>query len=76
MWTIWHDFGFSPHYFRKVQIREPRDHHIRDKFCEWKQPRVQILPNIVFMNETQFTCDVLTVKLILIIVSSKIQTKE
>jgi hypothetical protein len=33
---IWHGFGFTPHYPRKVKIHELRENHSREMFCEWR----------------------------------------
>jgi hypothetical protein len=49
-----HD-GLYPYYLQRVQHLLPCDHANRVQFCEWLQPWLHIVHDILFTDEAEFT---------------------
>jgi hypothetical protein len=56
VWKILRRDGFCAYSLQGVQRFLPEDHEKRVRFCEWLQPRLQILPSIILLtDEARFT---------------------
>jgi hypothetical protein len=60
VWRILHHDGLYPYHLQRVQHLLPGDHATRVRYCEWLQPRLHNLHDILFTDEAQFTRDVTT----------------
>lgn len=55
MWRILHCDGFYPYHHQRVQHLLPWEYANHVQFCEWLQPWLHILYDILLIDEAQFT---------------------
>jgi hypothetical protein len=60
VWRILHTGGFYLYHLQSVQHLLLEDHATYVQCCKWLQVHLHVLPDIIFMDEAQFTCDHIT----------------